>query len=158
MWKISLLFLVTVAGLTASCDRITEIPANDSPISPPSIPWATVPSRNATPPSSTQRGGSTPTYTPVTLTPSFEMTATVSRAMNDLAARLGISPDQVEVVSIAPDEFPASNLGCGEFSKQPDRPIPALVTGQRIVLAAGGDQYVYHTHGAQVAYCGPLER
>jgi hypothetical protein len=80
----------------------------------------------------------------------------VDQARADLAARLGIAEETVGVVSITADEFPASNLGCGEFSKQPDRPIPALLTGQRIVLAAGGRRYLYHAHRVHVAYCGSL--
>lgn len=157
MWKSGLLLLLFVASLTAGCDTIAEIATDDSPISPPSTPCETAPPREDTAAVETPPGRATPSSSPITATPSFEMTDIVSRAINDLATRLGVSPDQVEVLSITPDEFPASNLGCGEYGEQPDRPIPALVTGQRIVLEARGRSYVYHTHGPQVVYCGPLE-
>ena len=90
-------------------------------------------------------------------TPTDIVAPSVAQAIVDLAARLNVSAGAVEVMSATADEFPASNLGCGKFSKQPDLPIPALLTGQRIVLAADGHQYVYYAHGVQVVYCGPLE-
>ena len=76
-------------------------------------------------------------------TPAATITPSVAQAIADLAARLNISAGAVEVMSATADEFPASNLGCGKFSKQPDLPIPALLTGQRIVLAADGRRYVW---------------
>ena len=141
-----ILVVILIAGCSAS-PASTSVPASptDLPTVSPILPPPT------TPPIEPEPAQSPLATLAATVTPS------VGQAIADLAVRLNISAGAVEVVSTTADEFPASNLGCGQFSKQPDRPIPALLTGQRIVLAADGYQYVYHAHGAQVVYCGPLE-
>jgi len=160
------MFLLLVAGaVTASCTTASDTLEQVSPVTHPTKPDATAPRfvsapATPTPPAAITPGSPCPTVTrdvipsPTVPRPSAENT--VVRASADLAARLAVSVAAVELVSVTPDEFPASNLGCGEFSKQPDRPIPALVTGQRIVLDVSGHRYVYHAHGPQIAYCGPL--
>jgi len=85
------------------------------------------------------------------------MQPNVARAIADLAARLNVGIESVEFILAVPDDFPASNLGCGEFSEEPERPIPAFVAGQRILLGVDGYCYVYHAHGVQVVYCGMAE-
>ena len=79
----------------------------------------------------------------------------ITSAQEDLASRLGIPVGEVTVVSVVGDEFPASNLGC-PCPKCPERPIPAIVTGQRITLAAQGKNYEYHARGNMVVFCGEL--
>jgi len=74
-------------------------------------------------------------------------------AREDLAKRLGIPIEEVTVVSVVEDEFPASDLGC-PCPKCPERPIPAFVMGQRIILAAQGKNYEYHARGSMVVFCG----
>jgi len=80
---------------------------------------------------------------------------TITSAQEDLASRLGIPVGEVTVVSVVGDEFPASNLGC-PCPKCPEIPIPAIVTGQRITLAAQGKNYEYHARGSMVVFCGEL--
>jgi len=80
---------------------------------------------------------------------------TVTSAQEDLARRLGIPVGEVTVVSVVGDEFPASNLGC-PCPKCPELPIPAIVTGQRITLAAQGKNYEYHAGGGMMVFCGEL--
>lgn len=99
----------------------------------------------------------TPTPLPVT-TPARPPTLDRSQraaqqAMLDLARRLNMDVLAIQLESIQPDEFPAGDLGC----PQPDgtsAPLPALVTGQRIILKVGDGRYEYHTAGTQVVYCG----
>ena len=79
----------------------------------------------------------------------------ITSAQEDLARRLGIPVGEVTVVSVVGDEFPASNLGC-PCPKCPELPIPAIVTGQRITLAAQGKNYEYHARGGMVVFCGEL--
>ena len=80
---------------------------------------------------------------------------TIASAQEDLASRLGIPVGEVTVVSVVGDEFPASNLGC-PCPKCPEFPIPAIVTGQRITLAAQGKNYEYRARGGMVVFCGEL--
>jgi hypothetical protein len=148
--KYKFLLLLMLIGLTNGC--VANAPTlESSPISPPTAG------------SAIDRATSYPTWP--TLSPESDsgdesrisVNSVMTRAIADLSTRKNIPKEDVEIVSVTPDEFPASNLGCGGVSKKPDRPIPALVTGQRIVLVAHKDQYVYHTHGTQIVYCGPLE-
>jgi hypothetical protein len=76
-------------------------------------------------------------------------------AQEDLARRLGIAVEEVTVLSVVGDEFPASNLGC-PCPKCPEVPIPAIVTGQRITLAAQGKNYEYRARRSMVVFCGEL--
>jgi hypothetical protein len=65
--------------------------------------------------------------------------------------------DEITVVHVQADEFPASNLGC---PGKEARPIPAIVSGIEISLAAGdreadnGLRYVYRARRNQLVYCG----
>jgi hypothetical protein len=79
----------------------------------------------------------------------------VGATIQDLARRLNVAPADVEVVEVVGDEFPAGDLGCPS-PEQPARPIPALVTGQRITLSVSDTAYLYHTHGQQIVFCGSL--
>lgn len=105
-------------------------------------------------PTPTGPSGTVPSSTPF---PDETVQDNVRRAAADLARRLDAPVESVELISTAPDEFPASNLGCTEYGGEPERPIPALVTGQRILLEVHGRRYVYHAHGVRVVYCGTAE-
>lgn len=110
----------------------------------PSLPLtatAPAPSATATPPP--------PSATVDGLAPGSPAAA----AIRDLAQRLALAPEAIEVVAVVADEFPAGDLGC-PTADQPARPIPALVTGQRITLSAAGLTYRYHAHGPQLVFCG----
>ena len=98
-----------------------------------------------------------PTWTAIaspTSTPSAPGRSNVAAlATRDLARRLGIAVDGISVESVESDEFPADNLGC-LLPGQTPRPIPAIVSGQRIMLRAGGKLYEYRVRGTEVVYCG----
>jgi hypothetical protein len=79
----------------------------------------------------------------------------ITSAQEDLARRLGVSVEEVVVVSVVGDEFPAANLGC-PCPECPDLPIPAFVTGQRITLAAQGKNYEYRARRSMVVFCDEL--
>lgn len=76
-------------------------------------------------------------------------------AIDDLAGRLDVAQEMIELISSSGDDFPASDLGCPN-PKSPTRPVDALVTGQRVILSSGGVRYEYHVHGGRVAYCGTI--
>jgi hypothetical protein len=72
-------------------------------------------------------------------------------AKRDLARRLEITPEEIEVVRIEKAEWPDTSLGCAEpgLARR-----PVAVPGYRLILSARGREYVYHT-GRQsgVVYC-----
>lgn len=68
--------------------------------------------------------------------------AIVDKVMADMAQRLGVSVDSIEVVSVTPQEWRTSGLGC----EQPGQMYLQVITpGLQIVLAAGDATYIYHT-------------
>lgn len=70
-----------------------------------------------------------------------EMTAL---AEEDLAQRLGISPDQIEVSEVRAVTWPDASLGCPE----PDMMYAQVIQeGLLIRLSAGGETYAYHSGG-----------
>ncbi len=90
----------------------------------------------------------------------------VNRARTDLAQRLGISVDEIEVASTTVDEFPGNNFGCLDrfkqngtlFGKQsqPESGVsPALVTATEVVLdvPSHATRYIYRGKGTQVVFC-----
>ncbi|MEN6479317.1 MAG: PA14 domain-containing protein [Anaerolineales bacterium] len=74
--------------------------------------------------------------------------AAVSAARNALAQELGISADEIDLVSVEETTWPDSCLGIAEagvFCSQ------VLTPGYRVVLTAGGQTYEYHTDQSGVA-------
>lgn len=60
----------------------------------------------------------------------------------DLAQQLGVPVDSIEVVSVTPQQWRTSGLGC----EQPDQMYMQVITpGLQIVLAVGDGIYTYHT-------------
>jgi hypothetical protein len=78
----------------------------------------------------------------------------VKSAINDLAKRLRINPDEIELVSIVYEDLPAGSLGCPLLQKNQGK-IPALVHGKIILLRWNGQEYEYHSHAGQVVFCSP---
>jgi len=85
------------------------------------------------------------------------LTETVEFAKQDLARRLGISADGITVVAILRQEFPADAFHCrttkGRISRDES---PAIVSGESILLSAGGRTYEYHASGQTVIFCRQL--
>jgi hypothetical protein len=81
--------------------------------------------------------------------------AMATKAINDLACRLGITENDVEVVSVEEVTWPDTSLGCpepGMFYAQ------MLTPGFRIILRAKGKQYEYHTDKKRVVKLCPEEQ
>lgn len=139
----------------------TDVPATQAPAGMPTAPGLV---KTLPKPGSTLVFGQTPVSSPTPL-PSVEPArpagtlsparneVVVQKAIQELAGRLGISPAEIQVIEFKPDEFPAGDLGCPQPGVKPP-PIPALVTGQVIVLEARGARYIYHTHALEVRFCG----
>lgn len=67
---------------------------------------------------------------------------TEAMVRKDLAGRLKVSIDQVEVVSAVERTWPDANLGC---SARKGLVEPSPVAGFKITLACRGKRYVYHS-------------
>ena len=93
-----------------------------------------------------------PTPTQIATLPVIRSSAPET-ARADLAHRLKLVPESVSVERIEPDEFPAGDLGCPQPGQTP-RAIPALISGQRILLRVASQIYEYRASGSDVVYCG----
>ena len=84
--------------------------------------------------------------------------ALVARAVADLAQRLGMDADQIEVVSVRAVEWRDGSLGCPSGGMM----YPQVITpGYLIVLSANGVQYEYHTGdraGGLVKFCDQAKK
>lgn len=70
----------------------------------------------------------------------------VQVAVKDLATRLAVPLEQIELVDVEPVVWPDGSLGC----PQPGMVYPQVqVDGLRIRLRAGGQVYVYHSGGTR---------
>lgn len=75
-----------------------------------------------------------------------------NKAATDLAGRLNVDVDEVNVASVEATEWRDSSLGC----PQPGQNYMMVITpGFTVVLEAKGQQYRYHTdRKAKVVFCG----
>lgn len=84
--------------------------------------------------------GSQPAPTPAPAWPAEADTA-VRAAIQDMAAKLQVKPDAVQVISVSATDWSDTSLGCpqpGMFYAQ------IIVQGYTLVLASGGQQVEYH--------------
>ncbi|RIK40464.1 MAG: hypothetical protein DCC55_14945 [Chloroflexi bacterium] len=80
------------------------------------------------------------------MTPDFASNPMVAQAIADLAARLDIAPDVIDVIRVEEVEWPDGSLGC----PQPDMRYPqVLVNGSFIQLQVGDQTYHYHSGGSR---------
>lgn len=79
----------------------------------------------------------------------------VQKAVTDLAGRLGITPEDVTVLSVEAVTWPDSSLGC----PQPGMVyLQVMIDGLRIRLSAGGALYEYHSGGSRDPFLCPQAR
>jgi hypothetical protein len=76
----------------------------------------------------------------------------VEPARTDLARRLGIDPDEIEVVRAEEITWPDGSMGCPEPGKSYTQ---ALVEGSRVVLVHDDRVYVYHAGGGSEPFLCP---
>lgn len=138
--------LATIAGamllaLAAGCTSIPAegpaLPATAAPAAPTSAP--------TTPPEEApvkENPTPTPAYDPA-------MEPLVQAAMDDLARRLGIPPEEIIVVEAQAVVWPDAAMGC----PQPDMMyIQVPQDGAFIQLSAGGKTYNYHSGGSREVF------
>ena len=79
----------------------------------------------------------------------------VALARQDLAKRLGVPLEAVEVVKVEKAWWEGDTLGCPRpRGKYPDRAYPGPIPGYRILLAVKGVQYEYRSGALWLAFCG----
>lgn len=81
--------------------------------------------------------------------PSTPSGGPVEQAKSDLADRLGLSVEEITVVSSEEVTWRDSALGCPEPGMHYAQ---VLTDGSRIVLTAGGKQYHYHSGGQRASF------
>lgn len=79
--------------------------------------------------------------------------ALVDPAIQDLAVRLGVAPQAIDVVEVSEVDWPDASLGC----PAPDMGYAQVITpGMQVILANGGQSYVYHGRSPNDLFlCGP---
>ncbi len=78
-------------------------------------------------------------------------------AKEDLAQRLGISVDSIDVVAVIRQEFPVNAFYCRKTKERISRDeSPAVVSGESILLSAAGRTYEYHANDETVIFCRQL--
>jgi hypothetical protein len=93
----------------------------------------------------------TPATEPTGVEPPAEAKEAVRLARENLAQKLGLSPEAIRLVSVEAVEWRDTSLGC----PQPGMMYAQVITpGFRVVLEAGGKGYNYHTDtGRFVVLC-----
>ncbi|MBN1148428.1 MAG: hypothetical protein JXA78_14305 [Anaerolineales bacterium] len=149
----TLLLLIFSLLLATGCGRPPTPPAVTTPPKanataqpyPAAIPPASRPSDQAP----VVAPGSEPVASPA-----FSYDELGRKAQTELAARLNIPLQSIQIIRIVPDEFQASYLGCPAPWQTP-LPLPAIVSGQTIILEANEVRYTYHARRGQLVFCGP---
>jgi hypothetical protein len=156
------LLLITSSGCITQPDRLPEVltmqATHTATLEPSRNTPATVAQQTSigtAQVTNTRTNRPAPEWTrPVAMTPPKTYARTIEKARQDLAARLGLDLTAIQFIKLNPDEFPADTLGCLGPGVTP-RPIPAIVSGQVILLEAQGVRYTYHARKEQVVFCGP---
>lgn len=81
-----------------------------------------------------------------------KMTEPLEQVVHELTARLGISAEEIELVSITTEEMPAGDP-CAAGSAKGTALPGGLVLGKEIVLRVGDATYTYRVVGKRVALC-----
>lgn len=74
----------------------------------------------------------------------------IMQARADLAARLGVAEDEVELVRSETVEWRDSSLGC---AKEGEVYLQVITPGYRLVFSVGGVLYEYHTDAQRMIFC-----
>lgn len=89
--------------------------------------------------------------------PAPEYQQLVGNAKDDMAKRLGISADDITVVSVISQEFSTNAFYCQVTKERiAKEESPQVVLGQSILLKALGRQYEYHASDKTVIFCRSL--
>jgi hypothetical protein len=131
-------------SILMACTQVADPNAPDDMTPSPSDSTATA----LIPP---QPGDPTPMKPSLSTAATSGLEGVIRMAREDLAQRLAVSEDQINVVETVEVEWSDSSLDC----PQPGMEYLQVITpGYRIVLEASGSQYEYHSNrDAYVVYC-----
>ncbi len=102
-------------------------------------------------------GGVAMGMTQVPAVPGDDAAEAVEWARQDLAHRLGVSADAIQVTAVIGQEFSADAFDCRTSKERVSKdPPPENIAGWSIVLGAFGRSYEYHASGQTVVFCRPL--
>lgn len=83
--------------------------------------------------------------------PPSDIEEATRQAVDDLAARLDVDPEQIEVSSAGAVTWSDGSLGCPEPGKMYTQ---SLVPGFRVILTVDGTDHAYHAaEGRELFYC-----
>ncbi len=74
-------------------------------------------------------------------------------AAENLATRLQVLVEAVEIVQVTTEEMPAGDLGCPSAPSKSTVEPTGIVLGKEVVLRHGEETYVYHVYGRRVVLC-----
>jgi hypothetical protein len=75
---------------------------------------------------------------------------TVALAQRRLADQLDLPQSRIRVIDVMPVTWTDSSLGCPQPGQEY---APITIDGYRILLAAGEDEYIFHSDSTQVLAC-----
>jgi hypothetical protein len=139
--------LAGCAPITPSALPTVQIPATVLPTAPVPSPMATE-HQVVTPAFTAVPLNSTPAEAPMT-PENAQLDPWIAQARQDIANRLAIPPQQIELVDAQMVVWPDASLGC---------PQPGMAYAQvqqdglRIRLRAGGQIYEYHSGGSRAPF------
>jgi hypothetical protein len=123
-----------------------NLPENDS-----TLPQFTAPTEGSVVITNTTATPVSPESSASALTPTPALQELADQAREDLAGRLKISIDQIDLLRIVPAKWPYDSVGC---------PLPAgesadsTAPGYQILLKASDQEYMYHTDGKNwIGFC-----
>lgn len=79
----------------------------------------------------------------------------IELARRDLAARLGLSTDEIQVIEVQAVTWPDSSMGCPEPGRMY---LQVLTPGYRVILEARGQRYAYHAGRMGSPFLCPPDR
>jgi hypothetical protein len=141
---------ILVVALVAGCGAVTG-PADSMPSVVASGAGTTVPSGSLPGPTSREEDVPVGTSTEETMEAIPQAKtgggdeAVIAVAVADLAGRIGVAPDEIEVVSSESVTWRSGALGCSRPGMEYTQ---ALVTGRRLLLSDGEIRYTYHQGGS----------
>ena len=129
---------------------IQESPLN-SPKSASNLPQLPVPTEGSVVITNTTETPVLPESSASALTPTPTLQELVEKAKTDLANRLKVSIDQIDLFKIVPAKWPYDSVGCPLHD---GGNIDASTPGYQILLDVNDEPYMYHTDGKEwIDFC-----
>lgn len=140
LFLMTLALLVTAAGAGCTAEPVSTVTHTDDP------PTPLTPARSASQTRDLPPLSATPTPAPTEVAFPVGAEPLVTRAREDLAQKLDLPTDAIQLISVEAVDWPDAGLGC----PQPDLMYAQVITSGFLVLLEVQDQtYQYHTDNDQ---------